>query len=131
MAKDTSRPQRVADAIQRELSQFIQLEVSDPRIGMVSITEVEVARDLANAKVFVTFLDREQPADIESAVEALNRAAGFLRTLLAKSLNMRTTPRLQFRYDSSARQGQHLDSLISKAVAEDRARHQSDSEGQD
>ncbi|TQV70504.1 30S ribosome-binding factor RbfA [Exilibacterium tricleocarpae] len=124
MAREFSRTERVADAVQRALAQLIQFEVRDPRVGMVNINDVEVSRDLALAKVYVTFVGRDTDAECEKGAEALNKAAGFLRSHLAKELNIRTTPRLQFVYDKTAVRGQALSSLIDKAVAEDRA-HQS------
>ena len=121
MAREFSRTDRVADAVQRILAQLIQFEVRDPRVGMVNINDVEVSRDLAQAKVFVTFVGRDTEAECEDGAAALNKAAGFLRSQLAKELNMRTTPRLQFVYDKTSVRGQALSSLIDRAVAEDRA----------
>jgi ribosome-binding factor A len=123
MPKDFSRTLRVADQIQRSLAQLIQLEVSDPRVGLVNINDVEVSRDYAIARVFVTFVDRESQAECEQSVEALNKAAGFLRVHLAKSLNTRTTPRLQFVYDMSAIEGPKIDRLIDNALQADRDHH--------
>ena len=130
--------QRVADQIQRELAMLIQLEISDPRIGMVSITGVDLSRDLAHANVHVTVMnsgikDAENGAlgkpdaldqlEIDENLKALNKAAGYLRTLLAKRLKLRTTPKLQFHYDGSIVRGQQLSSLIDEAIAADRELH--------
>ncbi|MDD9895337.1 MAG: 30S ribosome-binding factor RbfA [Gammaproteobacteria bacterium] len=131
------RVQRVADQIQRELAILIQLEVKDPRVGMVSITGVDVSKDLAYAKVFITVLntlsdDREvntstlsEPGEldkleIEENLKALAKASGFLRTMLAKRLRIRSVPKLEFHYDNSIERGQHLSSLIDDALAADR-----------
>ena len=122
--RGANRTQRVADAIQRELAQYLLLEVRDPRIGMVNITSVEVSRDLAHAKVYLTFLEQRVEQDIEDAMEALNKASSFLRTLLAKNLTLRTTPKLKFIYDQSADRGQNLSMLISRAVASDKDKAQ-------
>lgn len=137
MAKISPRVQRVADQIQRELAMLIQLEVSDPRVGMVSVTSVKLSRDLAYADVYVTVmgsvdgaaglapgvtLDKAGELDkleIEASVSALNSAAGYLRTLLSKRLSLRITPRLKFHYDESVARGQYLSSLIDRAIAED------------
>lgn len=128
MAREFSRADRVADAIQRILAQLIQFEISDPRVGMVNINDVTVTRDMAYAKVFVTFVGRDEDKESEEAIDVLNKAAGFLRSLLAKEIKMRTTPRLQFVYDKTSIRGQQLSSLIDKAVAADR-QHQHDAGG--
>ena len=122
MAREFKRADRVADAIQRNLAQLIQFEIRDPRVGMVNINDVTVTRDMAYAKVFVTFVDREGDEEAEESAKALNNAAGYLRTQLAKELAMRTTPRLKFIYDKTSVNGQVLSSLIDKAVASDRSR---------
>lgn len=124
MPKEYSRTQRIGDQMQRELSQLIQREVKDPRVGLVTVTAVEVSRDLSNAKVFVTIMGRE--ADDASAVEesrkVLQGAAGFLRMQLGKAMQLRTIPQLRFHYDASIRRGVELSALIERAVAEDHQR---------
>ncbi|MFA7554047.1 MAG: 30S ribosome-binding factor RbfA [Spongiibacteraceae bacterium] len=120
MAREYSRAQRVADFLKQELATLIQFEVRDPRVGMVSITDVEVSRDMSHAKVYMTVLGQETEAEAKEAIDALNKAAGFLRSLIAKSNNARTTPKLRFYFDSSVVRGQHLSSLIEKAVSADK-----------
>ena len=120
MAREYSRTQRVGDFIKRELSNLIQHEVRDPRVGMVSVTDVDVSRDMSHAKVYCTILGKETEQEAEEALEALNKASGFLRTQIAKANNARTTPKMRFYFDNSVRQGQHLSDLIAKAVAEDK-----------
>lgn len=124
MAREYSRTQRVADFLKQELATLIQFEVRDPRVGMVSVTDVEVSRDMAHAKVYVTVLGKESEKDAAEAIEALNSAAGFLRSRMAKINNARTTPRLRFYFDSSVGRGQYLSNLIEKAVSADK--HSSD-----
>jgi ribosome-binding factor A len=119
MPREFSRTDRVADEIKRLLATLIQKEVSDPRVGMVNINDVDVTKDLAFAKVYVTFIGRENDSQCEEAASALNNASGYLRTLLAKSMSLRTTPKLQFFFDKTPIRGQALSSLIDKAVAED------------
>ena len=131
MAREFSRTDRIADAIQRILAQLLQFEVRDPRIGMVNINDVQVTRDLAFAKVYVTFVGCETDDESKEAAEALNRASGFLRSRLAKELDIRTTPKLQFIYDATSVRGQALSSLIDKAVAADQAHKGSDETGTD
>ena len=96
---------------------LIRDNVRDPRVGMLSVTDVEISRDLAYAKVFVSFIGERSQNDIEAALEALNGASGYLRKLLAGSIKLRITPKLQFFYDESGRRGQHLSALIDLAVS--------------
>jgi len=107
------RPQKVADLIQRELSDLLRREVRDPRVGMVTLTSVDVAPDLSHAKVFFTLLDKGKQAD---TVKALQRAAGFLRSKLSHRMNMYTTPELRFVYDESVERGDRLSRLIDSVV---------------
>jgi ribosome-binding factor A len=121
MARDFKRTDRLGDAIQRILAQLLQFEVRDPRIGMVNINDVVVSRDLSVARVYITFVGKESEEECKEAEKALNNAAGFLRSSLAKELDIRTTPRLMFIYDTTSVRGQALSSLIDKAVRQDRA----------
>ena len=115
-----ARNRKIADAIQRELSELIRLEMRDPRVTMVTLTDVEVARDNSHAKVFFTSLGSE--AQVESCQHGLQSAAGFLRSQLAHRLTIRTVPQLHFEVDTSVERGVRLSKLIDDAVAED-ARH--------
>lgn len=103
------RPQKVADLIQRELADLLSHEVRDPRVGMVTLTSVDVAPDLSHAKVFFTILDKSRQAD---TTKALQRAAGFLRSQLSHRMSMYTTPELRFVYDESVERGDRLSRLI-------------------
>lgn len=109
-----ARGARIADQIQRSLAEVIRLEVRDPRIGMVTLTGVELSRDQSHAKVFFTTLGPESAA--EDAVQGLQRAAGFLRTELAHRLTTRKVPELHFHYDESVERGVRLSRLIDEAV---------------
>jgi ribosome-binding factor A len=120
MGKEYSRTQRVADHLQRELAGVIQHEIRDPRLGMVSLTGVEVTKDLGYAKVFYTLLGCESDKDARDSTEVLNKAAGFLRTRLSKDSTMRTVPRLRFIFDNSVGRGRFLEGLISDAADADR-----------
>lgn len=117
MAGDYSRTQRVGDYLRREIAQLLQHEVRDPRIGMPSITGVEVSRDLAYAKVFVTLMGVDTEADAKEPLAALNRAAGFLRSRIARDATMRTTPNLRFYFDRSVGHGRYMEALIASAVS--------------
>lgn len=118
MAKEFSRSQRVGAQIQRELAELIQFEVKDPRVGLVTVSAVEVTRDMAYAKVFITMLDSEHGVD--EVLAALNHAAGFLRRELGKRMKLRITPQLTFLYDPSVEYGSTLNALINAALASDR-----------
>jgi ribosome-binding factor A len=117
MPREFSRASRVAEQIQRDLSGLIRQEVKDPRVGLVTITAVEVNRDLSHAKIYVSSL--AEAAGVEQSVEALQRAAGFLRSQLSRTLNLRSVPQLQFLYDASVERGVRLSHLIDVAVASD------------
>lgn len=125
MAKDYSRTQRVGDQMQRELAQLIPREVRDPRLGFITITAVEVSRDLGHAKVYITLMGEGDASRIAHNLEILNDAAGYLRMLLGKLMKLRSVPQLHFHYDESVSRGVHLSALIERAVAEDR-QHQDD-----
>jgi ribosome-binding factor A len=107
------RPRKVADLIQRELSELIRLEVRDPRVGMLTITSVDVSPDLSHAKVFFTILNKEHLAE---TLQGLQRAAGFLRSQLAHRMKLYTTPELRFAYDESVERGDHLSRLIDSVL---------------
>ena len=113
-----SRRARIADQIQRELAELIRLELRDPRVGLITLTGVELSRDQSHAKVFFTALGAESAA--EDAADGLRRAAGFLRTQLAHRLTTRKVPELHFEFDESVERGVRLSKLIDEAVAPQR-----------
>lgn len=133
MPREFSRGRRVADHIQKELAVLIQQEVKDPRLGLITINEVKVSRDLGFADVYFTsftsntFSANEsigEDAETEgqnsiSPAEVLENAAGFLRSRLAKSLSTRTTPKLRFHYDHTIEQGAKMTQAIKKAIEGD------------
>jgi ribosome-binding factor A len=118
MKKHSQRAQRVGDQIQRELADLLRLHVKDPRIGMVTVTAVEVSPDLSHAKVFFTHLAGSERAS--AAVEALQHSAGYLRSELAHRLKLYSVPQLHFAYDDSIESGLKLSRLIDDAIADDR-----------
>ena len=118
MKKNSQRAQRVGDQIQRELADLLRLHVKDPRIGMVTVTAVEVSPDLSHAKIFFTHLAGKEHAT--TAVEAIEHSAGYLRTELAHRFKLYSVPQLHFVYDDSIESGLRLSKLIDDAVAEDR-----------
>lgn len=112
--KGFSRKDRVNEQIRRELAELIRTEIKDPRIGMVSLTAVEITADYAHAKVFYTTL---ADAETRPLIEAgLKRASGFLRRELGRLVRIHTTPELHFVFDGSLERGSNLSKLIDEAV---------------
>lgn len=114
MPKDFPRTLRVADQIQRELADLIRLEVKDPRVGMVTLTGVEVTSDYMHAKVFFTLLGTAAQQD--AAVRGLRHAAGFLRGQIGRRIKLHTIPELHFIFDESVERGDRLSQLIARAM---------------
>jgi ribosome-binding factor A len=112
--RNNPRTTRLADQIQRDLSGIIRLELKDPRIGLLTITGVELSPDMTHAKVFVTVLGDEDKT--EETLATLRRASGFLRSELAHGLGTRVTPELHFVFDESVVRGARLSRLIDDAV---------------
>ena len=108
-----NRGYRVADQIQRDLSELIARELKDPRVGMVTINAVEVTPDYAHAKVFFSLLT----GNPEEATQGLNAAAGFLRNGLFKRLHIHTVPTLHFVFDRTTERASDMNALIAKAVS--------------
>lgn len=111
-----ARTDRVAQQMQREIAELVRLEINDPRVRLVTITAVEVAGDYSHAKVFFTRLDGKH----SEAQQGLDRASGFLRSQLSRSLKLRIMPQLHFVYDASVERGSQLSQLIDQAVASDK-----------
>jgi ribosome-binding factor A len=120
MPRDYPRSRRIAEQVQRELSDIVRLELKDPRVGMITITDVEVTQDQSHAKVFFTVLGDE--SRVADAVAGLRHAAGFLRSELAHRMKLRAVPQLQFKHDESVERGMRLSQLIDAAVAQDSSR---------
>ena len=116
MPREFSRSARVASQLQRELADLIRSELKDPRIGMVSIHDVKVNRDLSAAQVYVGVLEGEAAA--RANVKALNQAAHYLRKELGRRLHMRIIPELRFVYDDSIERGMRLTQLLGR-IAQD------------
>lgn len=117
MAKEFSRTRRLGEQIQRELAELIQRELQDPRVGFVTVSAVDVSRDLAHARVYITEMGESSHRD--ETLNALNHAAGFLRRELGRRLSVRHVPDLKFTYDISIERGAHLESLIEQAVSKE------------
>lgn len=120
-----ARSERVAEQLRRDLAMLIREKVKDPRVGMVTVLDVTVSKDLSHAKVWFDVLEAEQG---KVAEESLNHAAGFLRRELGRELKLRVTPSLRFYYDDTQLRGNTLSALIDKAVADDQAGSETDSD---
>ena len=104
------RSDRVKEVVRRAISQIIENELWDERVNGVTVTGVDVSRDLKYAKVYFSILGDDQA--ISDASDALNSAAGLLRSRLGDAIRLRYTPELQFRYDSTLANGMHMDRLL-------------------
>lgn len=116
--KRVNRVQRISQEIQKKISVIIHHKVHDPRIGVPTISGVQVSRDLKNAKVFITFLDKNNVEEINSSIMILQKASRFIRFLLAHSMNLRVVPMLLFKYDPSLMEGIKICNLISQLKLE-------------
>ena len=121
MAKEYSRTSRVSQQVQKELARILQQEVKDPRIGMVTISGVDITRDLAYATVFVTFLTIGDQTNEES-LKGLNAAAGYVRRLLGKAMRLRIVPEVRFTFDETLTEGLRISELVSGAVKNDKVK---------
>ncbi|QIM63109.1 ribosome-binding factor A [Pasteurellaceae bacterium Orientalotternb1] len=128
MAREFSRADRVAQELQKEIAVILQREVKDPRIGMVTVSDVEISRDLAYAKVFVTFLFDSDPEAVKAGLQGLEKATPYIRSLLGKAMRLRIVPELKFMYDQSLVEGMRMSNLVTQTIRNDEARHIVDSE---
>ena len=119
------RAKRIAQQVQQTLMELIRRELRDPRLGMVTITEVRMASDLGSAKVYFSVLG----AQPQQAQEILEAAAPILRGPLGRALGIRHAPELRFVQDELIESGARLSALIHKAVKDDAERHVDDEEG--
>jgi len=126
--REFNRAERVAGEMRRALATLVQQEVKDPAVGFVSVSDVEVSRDLSHARVFVTVFEESTAKD---SIRALNKAAGFLRKRLGQEMRLRSVPELSFRHDDSVETGQRMDRLIDEAVAADAEAPAADDERDD
>ncbi len=114
--REFKRAERVAGELRRTLAQLIQREVKDPSVGFVSVSDVEVTRDLSHAKVFITVFEESTAKD---SIKALNKAASFIRGRLGQEMRMRSVPQLHFHHDASVETGLRMDRLIEEARSTD------------
>jgi ribosome-binding factor A len=121
MAKEFSRTQRVSQQLQKELAMILQREIRDSRLGMVTISEVEVSRDLAYCKVYVTFLCIADQTP-ESCLTALREHEVAVRMMLGKRIRLRLTPEIRFYYDNTLVEGMRMSNLVTSLVSHDNER---------
>jgi ribosome-binding factor A len=134
MRRDFSRTDRVSQQIQKEVAQIIQRDIKDPRVGMATVSSVEVSRDLSHAKVFVTLFnvgqDDEANAKAQAAVAVLNEAGGFIRSLLGKRIRARIMPQLRFVLDNTLMDGMRISNFVDQVIATDKKK-QAEVDGED
>jgi ribosome-binding factor A len=122
MAREYARTDRVGQQIQKEIAVILMREIKDPRLSMTTVSAVEVTRDLAYAKVFVTFFNDKED-EIKASLEVLTEAEGYIRSLLAKRLRARIMPHLRFVYDKSMVEGVRMSALVDQAIASDKPKN--------
>ncbi|MGK2946327.1 MAG: 30S ribosome-binding factor RbfA [Candidatus Malihini olakiniferum] len=119
MAREFSRTQRVSQEMQKEIAIILQREMKDPRVGIATVSGVEVSRDLAYTKVFVTFLNENEPEQVKIGIKALQNASGFIRVMLGQAMRLRVVPELTFAYDTSLVEGMRMSSLVTNVLRSD------------
>ena len=123
MAKEFSRTRRIAQQLQQELAQVVQRDMKDPRVGFVTVNDVDVSRDLSYAKVFVTFFEEDKDV-VQEKLNALISAAPYIRTLVAGRMKLGVMPELRFIYDSSLVEGMRMSNLVSQVINQDKPKQQ-------
>ena len=123
MAREFKRSDRVAQEIQKEIAVILQREVKDPRIGMVTVSDVEVSSDLSFAKIFVTFLFDSDESVVAQGMQGLEKASPYIRSLLGKAMRLRIVPEIRFVYDNSLVEGMRMSNLVTNVIREDEKRH--------
>lgn len=117
MPREFSRSQRLGNQVLRTLSELLQFDTKDPRLQGVSLTSVDLSRDLSVALVYFSLLNpNDAPGPV---IEGLEKAAGFLRTKLGSALKIRHVPQLRFVHDDSAEHAAHISELIDNALSPD------------
>ncbi len=108
--KVSYRPERVARLIKEEIAKAIQMELRDPSIGFTTVTDVLMSPDLSHADVYVTIFGEEEIK--KKSLDALNKAQGFFRKIVAKELNLKTNPTFSFHLDESFEKGEKIEKII-------------------
>ncbi|MEM0516020.1 30S ribosome-binding factor RbfA [Pseudoalteromonas sp. YIC-827] len=126
--REFSRTERVAQQIQKEIAVILQREIKDPRLGMVTVSAVEVSRDLSYAKIFVTVFNQEDESKTKQSMRILNDASGYIRSLLGKRIRARIVPELRFVIDTSLLEGMRISNLVESVMREDKQKRGSSDE---
>ncbi|MDN3392583.1 30S ribosome-binding factor RbfA [Pseudoalteromonas sp. APC 3691] len=121
--REFSRTDRVAQQIQKEIAVILQREIKDPRLGMVTVSAVEVSRDLSYAKIFITVFNTQDEDAAKQSAKVLNEATGYIRSLLGKRIRARIMPELKFVVDNSLMEGMRISNLVDSIIREDNAKH--------
>lgn len=129
MAREFSRTDRVSQQVHKEIASILQNEFKhrEPTVGMITISSVEVSRDLAHAKIYVTFYNADEEKIKEDLVR-LQEAKGFIRSILAKRIRMRAVPAVHFFRDESLTEGIRISTLVNEARAKDNEKAGKDEE---
>jgi ribosome-binding factor A len=118
MRKNSIKNTRINGEVQRELANIIRSEIKDPRVGtLTSVTAVDVSPDLKTCKAYISVLGDNEAG--EATIQALKRAEGFIRKQLARTINLRNTPEIQFVLDSSIEYGVHMSKMISDIITKE------------
>lgn len=122
MPREFSRSERMAEQLRRELAEIVRGEIKDPRLGLISFTEVRLSRDLSHAVIYCSVFHsvESSPEQQDASIEILNRAAGFIRKEIAHRIRARIVPTLKFVMDDSVTRGEAMDELISEAIKSDK-----------
>ncbi|KZN50634.1 30S ribosome-binding factor RbfA [Pseudoalteromonas luteoviolacea] len=126
--REFSRTDRVAQQIQKEIAVILQREIKDPRLGMVTVSAVEVSRDLSYAKIFVTVLSSKSDEDTKQNLAILNDATGYIRSLLGKRIRARIMPELRFVLDNSLMEGMRISNLVDEVIRTDKEKRGEDTD---
>ncbi|KID54637.1 ribosome-binding factor A [Pseudoalteromonas luteoviolacea] len=126
--REFSRTDRVAQQIQKEIAVILQREIKDPRLGMVTVSAVEVSRDLSYAKIFVTVLSSKSDEDTKQNLAILNDATGYIRSLLGKRIRARIMPELRFVLDNSLMEGMRISNLVDEVIRTDKEKRGEDND---
>ncbi|SFB91961.1 30S ribosome-binding factor RbfA [Pseudoalteromonas denitrificans] len=124
--REFSRTDRVSQSIQKEIALILQREIKDPRLGFVTVSAVEVSRDLSYARIFITILDQKDEDSAKQSVAILNDATGYIRSVLGKRIRARIMPELKFVLDTSLMEGMRISNLVETAVRTDNERRNDD-----
>ena len=129
--REFSRTDRVAQQIQKEIAVILQREIKDPRLGFVTVSAVEVSRDLSYAKIFVTVLNTSDEDKTKQSVQILNDATGYIRSILGKRIRARIMPELRFVVDTSLLEGMRISNLVDSVIREDKAKRGPEEENEE